>query len=282
VLTGRLDATQDAVAIRAVVGDEVATAAQVRSDGSFTLGVPAGESYRLEVLTRSGGVKQLAARDGTRLVGVTFRVCAPVEPFDFGPMGGGGSSGDPGPGGGGSSGDPGPGGGGGGSPGNPGCDDPPPPPWPCTDPADPDCPQQPPPCGPNEPGCDDPPPPPCDPADPNCPTPWPCMDPADPNCPPPPQCDPADPNCPTEPPPPPWPCKDPADPGCAPPCDDPTNPESCQDPCWDDPMSCGCKPNDPYCWGEPPMCGPEGCQPAHAVVVDRVPADFGCGGLDTP
>src|SRR5262245_50919176 len=66
VLTGHIDSKQSAVAIRAVAGDEIITAAQVRSDGSFTLVLPAGERYHLEVLTRSG-VKHFASRDGAQL-----------------------------------------------------------------------------------------------------------------------------------------------------------------------------------------------------------------------
>jgi hypothetical protein len=46
VLTGRVG-TQGAIAVRAVVADSVVTAAQVRSDGSFTIALPAGRDYRL-------------------------------------------------------------------------------------------------------------------------------------------------------------------------------------------------------------------------------------------
>ena len=117
VLTGRVDGRQGAVAIRAVVGGEVATAAQVRSDGSFTLALPAGERYRLEVLTKSG-VKHFVTRSGSQLVGVSFQVCAPVAPFDVGTVGDPNSNGM------------------------------------CTDPADPNCKPQP--CDdPKAPGCSD-------------------------------------------------------------------------------------------------------------------------------
>ena len=304
VVTGRIDGKQGAVAVRAVVGGEVATAAQVRSDGSFTLVLPAGERYRLEVLTRSG-VKHLVTRDGTNLVGVSFEVCAPVEPFSFGTVGDPGTTGmctdpmdpncmppppcDPTT--------------------DPSCQPPPPcqpgdpncPPPPCMDPTDPNCMPPPPPCDPTtDPSCPPPPPPPCDPTDPmcNCMADGTCCQPGDPSCPPPPPppCDPAtDPNCKPEP----WPCDptdpmcdcmadgtcgpactDPTQPGCAPPCTDPMDPGTCQDPCSDDPTSCGCMPSDPNCWGEPPTCDDAGCAPGDAVMPEHAPADFGCQGSD--
>ena len=272
VLTGRVDAKQGAVAIRAVVGGEVATAAEVRSDGAFTLALPAGERYRLEVLTRSG-VKHLVTRSGTHLVGVSFKVCAPADPFSFGTVGDPNTNGM------------------------------------CTDPSDPDCKPEPTPCDPMDQSCQPPscqlgdPSCPCDPATGvNCPPP-PCMDPTDPNCNPPPPCDPADPmcgcmadgtccqpgepNCPPPPPPcdpttepncKPDPCTDPTAPGCAPPCTDPMDPGTCGDPCPDDPMSCGCMANDPNCWGQPPKCDDAGCAPGDSMMPEHAPSDFGCEG----
>src|SRR5687768_17201079 len=62
VLTGRFDET-GIVAIRAVSGTDVVTAAQVANDGSFRLVLPSGARYRLEVLTESG-VKHVLAHEG--------------------------------------------------------------------------------------------------------------------------------------------------------------------------------------------------------------------------
>jgi hypothetical protein len=277
VITGHIDTTKGALAVRAIADGEVVTAATVRSDGSFTIAVPAGKQYRLEVLTRTG-LKSFVTRSSSGLHDVAFRVCHPVDPFDCGGVG------DPGM--------------------PPKCDpsdptcmctpdgtccsanDPnctyPPPPPPCMDPNDPGCP--PPPCmDPTDPNCQ--PPPPCDPTtdplckcnadgtccgpnDPNCPPP-PCMDPTDPNCQPPP-CDPAtdpmcgcnadgtccgpdDPNCP-----PPPPCMDPSDPNCQPPPCDPTT----------DPM-CKCDANG-NCG---PGCYPDGTCPPPPCMD---PSDPGC------
>jgi len=260
VLTGRIQ-TSGALAVRAVTGDTVITAATVRSDGSFTLSLPVGERYRLEVLTTSGVRHVVASKNGS-LTALTFAVCDPLAPYDIGGIGpndgtaggmGGGQPCDPmdpdckptpcGP-------------------NDPMCEPPPPP---CADPMDPACwpcqpgdptcvpppmcdandPMcQPPTCGPNDPMCQ---PPTCDPSDPMCEPPPPCL-PGDPNCPPPPTCDPSDPmcdpcasgstdpNC--------WSCQ-PGDPSCEPP-----PPPACMD------------PTDPYCWCDangdcpPPTCAP--------------------------
>ena len=282
VLTGRIDTT-GVVAIRAVSGDDVVTAAQIESDGSFRIALPAGAKYRLEVLT-AGGVKQVLKHDGGTWKGLELKVCVPKDPFDLGKVGDSGTMCDP---------------------TDPSCktpcgDDPPPP---CMDPTDPGCkPTEPPPppCGgPNEPPC-----PQCmDPMDPNC-KPPPCTDPMDPSCQPPscgganePPCpgdpcmDPSDPNC--KPPPP--PCNDPMDPNCMgcwpgdpncggtvdPDCKDPMDPETCKDPCVIDPMQCGC--TEPNCWPppQPPKCnaGDTMCDPGDTVTPTNVPGDFGCAGM---
>ena len=65
LLTGKLSSTQHAIAVRAVDGTTVITAARVRSDGSFTLQLPAGHHYRLEVLTASGVHNIVAAKNGS-------------------------------------------------------------------------------------------------------------------------------------------------------------------------------------------------------------------------
>jgi hypothetical protein len=228
VLTGKVT-TRDAIAVRAIDGDTVVTAARVRTDGSFTLQLPAGHRYRLEVLTASG-VHNVVRAGGGAFGDLAFQVCEPTDPFDMGGFG------------------------------EPGCD-------PMTDPEckpcgpnDPNC-VPPPPCDANDPTCippcdpNDPmcvPPPPCDPNDPMCVLPPPC-DPSDPNCMPPPPCDPSDPNCM-----PPPPCDSatdpdckcyPGDPNCSPPCDPTTDPN-----CGSGGGGGTCDPNDPTC--VPPPCDP--------------------------
>jgi len=229
VLTGRVDTTKGAVAIRAISDGEIVTAAQVRTDGSFTLELPAGSRYRLEVLTRSG-VKNIVARAGTGLRDFSFKVCEPVAPFDVGGVGDPNTDGMCGP----------------NDPNcTPGCDPPPP----CTDPMDPMCKCQ------ADGTC-------CQPGDPNC-EPTPCSDPMAPNCEPPPCNDPMDPscNCQAN-----GTCCQPGDPSCEPPppCTDPMDPNcgGC------DPMTgtgCGCMdPMDPSCCDAngncppppPPYCDP--------------------------
>lgn len=275
VLTGKVG-TSGAIAVRAVIGDSVVTASQVRSDGTFTLALPKGEHYRLEVLTTSGVRHVFSGANGT-LADMTFSVCQPSDPYD---MGGVGTPPDIGP--------P-PGGGMGG--GTPGCDPQtemcPPPPPPCDpstdpncacdpttdptcgltcDPGDPDCPVQ---CSnPMDPGCDLPPTPGCaDPTDPYC-----FCD-ANGDCPPP-YCGPTtmDPNAPDVmcPPPPP------------PPCQDPTDPTTCGNPCEQDPASCGCSTMDQSCWPPPlpPECDAMGemCDPngPGGITPENPPTDFGC------
>ncbi len=282
VLTGRVDRTKGALAIRAISDGDVVTAGQVRSDGSFTLVLPAGSQYRLEVLT-SSGVRNVVARDGAGLRDLMFKVCEPRAPFDVGGIA---------------------------DPGNPMCapDDPnckydceadgtcPPPcdpatnencpPPPCADPNDPNCKCEadgtcpPPPCEPGDPSCTpcdqmDPngncPPPPCAPDDPNC---MPCA-PDDPSCMP---CDPStDPYCKCDangncgggggm-------CTDPNDPSCAPPCSDPNDP-NCMPPGCDANGTCECTdPNDPGC--APPCADPMDPTSCKDPCVDD-PASCGC------
>ncbi len=265
VLTGHV-ATRGAIAVRAVTGDSVVTAAQVRSDGTFTIAVPKGRNYRLEVMT-SSGVRHVLANKGGGLQKLTFDVCQPVDPYDVGGIGGGGTTTDPGP----IVGGPTP------------CD-------PLTDPyclppldceANNTCPPE---CSPGSNGTCEPPPM-CDlTTDPTCGT---GCQPGDDCVPPPPICtDPSDPYCmcdsngqcpPTEcngsngevcPPPPP------------PPCADPTNPESCNDDnCMSDPTACGCSSDEPNCWPnpEPPSCDANGlCEPG-GMAPEHPPGDFGCG-----
>jgi hypothetical protein len=248
VITGRVDPAKGPLAIRAIADDDVVAAAPVRTDGSFTLALPAGNRYRLEVLTRSGR-KNLVTRSGGVVRDLTFAVCQPVDPFDCGDVG------DP----------------------PPGCMDPscmPPSCDPMLDPdckclpdgtccsaMDPNC--APPPC--MDPSCGG-----CQPGDPSC-----CDPMTDPDC----QgtcSDPMDPTCGSCPPP---PCSDPMDPGCVPPCDNPMDPTTCKDPCLDDPMACGCPMDDPSCWPAPQPCdGTSGemCDPGDGMTPAHVPTDFGC------
>jgi hypothetical protein len=262
VLTGRIDTT-GVVAIRAVSGDDVVTAAQVSSDGSFRIALPSGAKYRLEVLT-SSGVKQMIKHHSGGWSMLEMTVCAPQAPFDLGGIGDSNTMCDPMT-------DP---------SCTPGCGDPPPPPPPCMDPMDPNCQ----PCtNPMDPSCQ----PPCmDPMDPNCKPPPPsCGGMNEPPCPPPPSC-----GGPNEPP---CPCMDPDDPMCKPcmpgdpncdgttdpNCMDPSDPETCKDPCVIDPMQCGCTMMEPNCWPppEPPMCQPgEMCDPNDGMTPANVPSDFGC------
>jgi hypothetical protein len=265
IVTGRVDTAKGALAIRAIGDGEVVTAAPVRTDGSFTLALPAGSEYRLEILTRSG-VKNIVMRDGNVLKDLTFKVCEPVAPFDCGDVGEPPDHGmcDPN--------DP---------SCTPPCDDPPPPPPPCDPMVDPDCtcladgtc------CDPGDPNC---PPPPCsDPMDPNC-QPPPCSDPMDPNCQPPP-CDPTDPscNCQAD-----GTCCQPGDPNCPQPCDpmDPTC--GCNDPM--DPAccaafgTCGCQPGDPSCCdpATDPYCQPPCMDPSDPNCGGGCEADGTCGCMD--
>ena len=91
VVTGKIS-TSGAIAVRAVTDDSVVTAGRVHSDGSFSLALPAGHRYRLELLTTSG-VRPILARSGGALSDLQFRVCEPIQPFDCGQIGG-----NPGPG----------------------------------------------------------------------------------------------------------------------------------------------------------------------------------------
>ncbi len=214
VITGRIDASKGALAIRAIADGDVVTATPVRTDGSFTLTLPAGTTYRLEVLTTTG-VKNIVQRSGNILRDLSFTVCQPTDPFDVGGVGDPNTDGlcmpgdvnctpcDPMAG--------------------TSCEQPPLPPTcdpmldpacrcdivlpdgtcctagdpscgplPCMDGSDPNCCDAngfcpPPPCDANDPMCQ--PPPPCDPAtDPTC-----CY--ADGSCPPTPGCQPGEPNC---------------------------------------------------------------------------------------
>ena len=79
VITGTVTST-GAVAVRAIADDTVVTASRVRSDGSFTLSLPSGSQYRLEILTNSG-VERVVDSSSTD---ISFRVCAPQDPFDMG------------------------------------------------------------------------------------------------------------------------------------------------------------------------------------------------------
>jgi hypothetical protein len=299
VLTGKVT-TSDAVAVRAISGTDIITAGRVHSDGSFKLELPAGKQYRLEVLTSGGVARPILEHEGAAAKNLAFQVCHASTPYDMGGVGGGMGSGS--------------GSGGMCPPPTPPCDSTMDPncPTPCDATMDPNCPPPPPPCDPTDPMC-------CDPTTmTNCPPPPPpppqCNPNTDPMCP----CDPmTDPNCVPTPPPPPPPCMGPncqcdpstntmcvppcdptQDPTCAtppPPCMDPMNPNTCQDPCMNDPSTCGCgavmgsgsgsssggMPGGMggTCWPPPdPQCDSMGNCPCDAVFPQHAPTDFGCQG----
>ena len=91
VLEGHLSGSGSVV--RAVSGDSVIAATQVKSDGAWTLALPPGEAYRLEVLTANGTVHSVVARDGGGARALSFRVCVPQDPYDVGSVGDTGSGG---------------------------------------------------------------------------------------------------------------------------------------------------------------------------------------------
>jgi hypothetical protein len=255
VVTGTVSAS-DAIAVRAVVDDQVVTATQVRSDGSFSLSLPAGKAYRLEVLS-SLGVQHVRQATGADL---KFRVCVPGDPWNVGTVGpnSGDGSGRPpgGPGG--------PGDGSCGGPPPPPNGGPPPPPMGGSDSGPP-----PPNGGPPPPmgGSDSGPPPPMGGSDGGPPPPpnGSGTDPGDGSAMPPRGTDPNGHPCP----PPPAPCAD------------PTDPNTCQDPCVDDAPSCGCASGDPACWPAPgPACAPDdpSCDPGGPIGPQNPPGDFGCDG----
>jgi hypothetical protein len=80
------------------------------------------------------------------------------------------------------------------------------------------------------------------------------------------------------------------DPMCSlppPPCTDPMDPNTCKDPCAEDPINCGCNgtpgmdptmPNDDgttMCWPPPEPCTMESCP--DGMSPEHPPGDFGCG-----
>jgi hypothetical protein len=307
VVTGQISA-RSAAAVRAIDDEDVVTAAQVHSNGSFTLVLPAGNRYRLEVLTATG-VKHLYVHGPTGLHDLAFKVCKPGLPWDVGvlkpPAGDRKGTCDPSTdasckcdpsgkcGGGGGCDlktdptckcgpfdkcDDGSGGGGGSS---------------CDPKSDPTCKCDPygkcegggggSSCDPKfDPACK------CDPygkcddggggggsgggcdpkTDPDC------------KCDPSGKCsdgclDPGDPSCKPM-------CDDPTGKGCEsppPPCKDPSDPNTCKDKCAIDPAACGCPAGAPGCWGDPypPKCDANGnCSADGALTPDHPPGDFGC------
>ena len=269
-ITGQVmtsDFSAPVVGVRVVQDDTIITSSPIDANGRFSVGVPAGEAYRMEVVTRDG-TYPFVRRENTRVVAHSFNVCEPSDDFDLGDVDQlpndpddwddwDDGNGEP-----------------------PWGDDEPPwhddgdcgdPPPPCDDMNDPDC-GPPDPCQDmNDPACW--PPDPCeDPADPNCLPPDPCQDPMDPNCWPPDPCD-LDPSL----------C-DPCDPGpngeCMDPPTDPCSDMSDPNSCWpDDPE---CPYDDPWCWPDPtdPPCADpnnaQWCWPDDAAYPDNVPPDFGC------
>jgi hypothetical protein len=292
---------------RVVAGDTVITTTPVDSDGSFTLAVPVGTGYRIEIITSDGAQPMVGQSSGTV---VHFDVCDPGEPYDLGDIFQGDSW--------------------------PGCDDPnndgscddEPAPTPCDPNTGTNCCDDPQPdgsCGGGEdpdPGCDPTTDPNCTPGggecDPqtgeNCCTPngdgtcTPCDPNSDPTCgctdddgdgicdgggtP---GCDPSDPNCCSNP----WPDGTCGDDTCTDSdadneCDcDPQTGEWCGDPgCTDDngdgfcdgdgtPPGCGENTDPTNCWPPPDEepCDDDGvCAPEDCAVPEETIPDFGCNG----
>jgi hypothetical protein len=249
LLTGKVDTTADAIAVRAVDGTRVVAAAEIADDSSFALAVPAG-TYQLEMLTRTG-VRTLLTSSGGGYAALTFQVCSPGAPWNIGQVGNpGGNLGS-------------------------GSGQPPPPPPGCDNNTGSNCPPPPPPppgCGPDSNGSDQScPPPGCDAngSGQNCPPPPPPMcgpnQPAGSDCwpPPPPTCGSADANGSDCVPPPP------------PPCNTNSNGSACSDPCGADPTSCGCAQNEPNCWPPP---GQNGGGDSSGMLPSNPPGNFGCTG----
>ncbi len=135
------------VGVRALSGATAVAWSPVATDGRFSLELPAGADYRMEVVTTSGSHGFVASAEGSTRA-LRFDVCSAGVPFDVGHVHGWSQSDDEKPG--------------------DDCGDPP---VPCDD--DGNC------CFPDG-TCDDPTTPPCDPGDPSC-----CDDPGpDGSCPP--------------------------------------------------------------------------------------------------
>jgi hypothetical protein len=73
----------NALAVRAVSGTTIVTASAVTSSGSFSLSLPVGAQYRLEMLTSTG--VEPVVNSGSHVV--EFRVCHAGAPFDVGTIG---------------------------------------------------------------------------------------------------------------------------------------------------------------------------------------------------
>lgn len=99
----------EAVTSVRAIGNSGAITAQVQSDGSFALALPAGDRYRIELVSSSRVAELVYARGGS--VGASFFVASSVAPFDLGKVvyakdadSGAGGGGDTGTGGGGDTG----------------------------------------------------------------------------------------------------------------------------------------------------------------------------------
>lgn len=85
-ISGRVERTGfDGMALgaRVVQGDAVVVTAPLAADGSFTVTVPAGTGYRLEIIT-STGAHPFVQQAGAVLIEETFDVCDPIDPYDLG------------------------------------------------------------------------------------------------------------------------------------------------------------------------------------------------------
>jgi len=60
-----------------------------------------------------------------------------------------------------------------------------------------------------------------------------------------------------------------------------TDPNTCKDPCVEDPSVCGCKAGEPNCWPDPSPCDADGtCKAGEGLTAQHPPADFGCADED--
>ncbi len=85
-ITGRVERTGfDGMALgaRVIQGDTVIVTAPLDSDGNFTVAVPPGTGYRLEIVT-STGAHPFVQHAGGELIEHAFDVCDPGDPFDLG------------------------------------------------------------------------------------------------------------------------------------------------------------------------------------------------------
>ena len=100
IVSGRVarhNFASEVIGVRAVSGDTAAVWSAVALDGSFSLELPAGAEYRMEVVTAAGSHGLVASADG-RARALSFAVCSAGTPFDVGHVHSWAQSGDEKPG----------------------------------------------------------------------------------------------------------------------------------------------------------------------------------------